>query len=96
MTQAHSVHGIAESLRPDLVLPFSGGTAGDDGRDTRHDPIDATSACLGGRAGLRLAICRNTVVTLSGSLTLDHRLQHGRITGLDTTVRLPLADNPAP
>ena len=48
-----------------------------------------------GTSALGLAICRKTVVTLSGSLTLNHRLQHGRITGLDTTVRLPLADNPA-
>jgi len=55
-----------------------------------------------GGAGLGLAICREIVASLGGSLSLDNRLQAGHITGLTTgltaSVRLPLAtvaDNPA-
>ena len=55
-----------------------------------------------GGAGLGLAICREIVASLGGSLSLDNRLQAGHITGLSTgltaSVRLPLAtvaDNPA-
>ena len=78
------------------MQPFSGGTAGSDGRDTGHDQIDASSARLGGRDGLGLAIRREIVLALGGSPTLHSRLQHGRIARPDATVRLPLADNPAP
>ena len=55
-----------------------------------------------GGAGLGLAICREIVASLGGSLSLDNRLQAGHIAGLTTgltaSVRLPLAkvaDNPA-
>lgn len=96
LTQAHSAPGIADSLRPGRVQPFSGGTAGGHGRDTGHDQIDASNAHLGGSDGLGRAIRREIVVTLGGSLTLHSRLQHGRIARPDATVRLPLADNPSP
>jgi two-component system sensor histidine kinase TctE len=51
-----------------------------------------------GGAGLGLAICREIVQSLGGSLSLDNRLQAGRVSGLTASVRLPLAavaDNPA-
>jgi len=73
--------GIADTLRPGLMQPFSGGTTGDCGRDSSHDSRDS-----GDDAGARLG----------GSLTLDNRLQLGRITGLDATAQLPLAHNAAP
>ena len=74
LTIADSGPGIADSLRPRLLQPFSGG----------HNP---------GGAGLGLAICQEIVQSLGGSLALDNRLAHGRIQGLDATVRLPVADN---
>ena len=96
LTMADSGPGIGDHLRPGLMQPFSGGSAGDDGHAIGHDRGHGANAHLGSSAGLGLAICREIVVTLGGSLTLDNRLQHGRIAGLNATVRLPLADNPAP
>ena len=32
---------------------------------------------------------------LGGTISLENRVAHGHIGGLDTTVRLPLAENPA-
>jgi two-component system, OmpR family, sensor histidine kinase TctE len=53
-------------------------------------PGDARSG-----SGLGLAICQEIVRALGGTLTLENREAHGRIAGLDATVRLPLADNGA-
>ncbi len=47
-----------------------------------HDP---------GGSGLGLAICREIVATLGGSISLDDRIQDGRVQGLDARVRLPLS-----
>jgi two-component system sensor histidine kinase TctE len=44
-------------------------------------------------SGLGLALCWEITAALSGSMSLDNRTppgQLGRVTGLDTTVRLPL------
>ncbi len=41
-------------------------------------------------SGLGLAICNEIVLVLGGTISLDNRVQHGVITGLDATVRLPL------
>jgi two-component system sensor histidine kinase TctE len=46
-----------------------------------------------GGSGLGLAICGEIVRSLDGSISLDDRTVGGRITGLDATVRMPLADN---
>ena len=46
-------------------------------------------------SGLGLAICQEIVSTLGGEIRLDNRSEQGHITGLDTVVSLPLADNPA-
>jgi two-component system sensor histidine kinase TctE len=46
-------------------------------------------------SGLGLAICHEIVRALGGTIGLDTRTEHGRVTGLDATVRLPLAQNPA-
>jgi two-component system sensor histidine kinase TctE len=46
-------------------------------------------------SGLGLAICHEIVHALRGTISLDNRVDHGRIRGLDATVRLPLADNVA-
>ena len=46
-------------------------------------------------SGLGLAICHEIVRALGGTISLDNREAHGRIEGLDTTVRLPLGENHA-
>ena len=50
---------------------------------------------VGQGSGLGLAICREIARTLEGSISLENRVLHGQVTGLDATVRLPLvqADN---
>ncbi len=53
-------------------------------------PGDARSG-----SGLGLAICHEIVRALGGTITLENRETHGRIDGLDATVRLPLAENKA-
>ncbi|WP_238323208.1 sensor histidine kinase [Acidovorax sp. JHL-9] len=46
-------------------------------------------------SGLGLAICREITDALQGRIALDNRLDQGRVAGLDATVRLPLAPQPA-
>jgi two-component system sensor histidine kinase TctE len=79
LTVADSGPGIAEALRPRLMQPFAA-----DG--------DGHGAGRPDGAGLGLAICQEIVQSLGGSLSLDNRVRQGRITGLDATVRLPLAE----
>lgn len=52
-------------------------------------PFSAGSVRSG--SGLGLAICREITSALGGTISLDNRVAHGRVTGLDATVRLPLA-----
>ena len=76
LTVADSGPGIAEALRPRLMQPFV---------------AEASANGRSGGAGLGLVICHEIVRSLGGSLSLANRLLHGRISGLDATVRLPLA-----
>jgi len=46
-------------------------------------------------SGLGLAICHEIVSALGGTIVLENRAAHGHIEGLDATVRLPQAENPA-
>ena len=41
-------------------------------------------------SGLGLAICKEIVQVFKGTITRENQLHHGRVTGLDATVRLPL------
>ena len=76
--------GISAVQRQRLFQPFSAGAG------------DAAGGLSGGSgSGLGLAICHEIVRALGGSITLDNREEQGRTVGLDATVRLPLADNPA-
>jgi len=87
---ADSGGGIPASLRPRLMQPFASG-----GNAGGTDG-----------AGLGLAICREIVQSMGGSISLENRLAKSangakhpaaaRVLGLDAVVRLPLADNPAP
>lgn len=56
-----------------------------------YQPFSAGNVQHG--SGLGLAICREIVRALDGSISLENRLDHGRVTGLDATVRLPLVQN---
>jgi two-component system sensor histidine kinase TctE len=44
-------------------------------------------------SGLGLAICQEIAHALGGTIVLENRADHGKIRGLDATVRLPLAEN---
>jgi two-component system sensor histidine kinase TctE len=41
-------------------------------------------------SGLGLAICREITEAMHGGISLENRVVHGRVTGLDATVRLPI------
>lgn len=69
--------GISPALRERLFQPFA--------TDHGAPPSSAGS-------GLGLAICQGIVQSIGGSIGLDNRLEHGRVSGLDATVRLPLAE----
>ncbi|MDO8385168.1 MAG: sensor histidine kinase N-terminal domain-containing protein [Polaromonas sp.] len=56
-----------------------------------YQPFSAGDVRQG--SGLGLAICREITQALGGSITLENREVHGRIAGLDATVRLPLVHN---
>jgi len=56
-----------------------------------YQPFSAGNARQG--SGLGLAICREIALALGGSIALENRLAHGRVMGLDATVRLPLVQN---
>jgi two-component system, OmpR family, sensor histidine kinase TctE len=73
---ADSGPGISDSLRERLFQPFA---------------TDHGARPSGAGSGLGLAICHGIVQSLGGGIELQNRVVHGRITGLDVTVRLPLA-----
>ncbi len=56
-----------------------------------YQPFSAGNVRHG--SGLGLAICREITQALGGSITLDNRVIHGMVVGLDATARLPLVQN---
>ena len=68
--------GISDHLRERLFQPFA---------------TDHGARPSGSGSGLGLAICHGIVQSLGGGIELQNRVVHGRVTGLDVTVRLPLA-----
>ncbi|WP_431095754.1 sensor histidine kinase [Polaromonas aquatica] len=52
-----------------------------------YQPFSAGNVRHG--SGLGLAICREITETMHGSISLENRVVHGRVVGLDATVRLP-------
>jgi two-component system sensor histidine kinase TctE len=83
LTVADAGPGLDAGQRERLFQPFAAGSAG------------AAGDALAAGSGLGLAICHEIVDSLGGTLSLDNRLSHGRVTGLDATVRLPLAPTTA-
>ncbi|AYQ30092.1 MULTISPECIES: sensor histidine kinase [unclassified Polaromonas] len=52
-----------------------------------YQPFSAGNVRHG--SGLGLAICREITEAMHGGISLENRVVHGRVTGLDATVRLP-------
>ena len=71
-----------------LTISDSGPGISNELRQRLFQPFSAGEARTG--SGLGLAICLEIVQTLRGSISLENRFEQGRITGLETTVRLPL------
>jgi two-component system sensor histidine kinase TctE len=90
---ALSVRVLADANSAALTIADSGPGIAEELRARLFQPFSAGDARSG--SGLGLAICREIVLALDGTIELDNRRVHGRVEGLDTTVRLPLAQNPA-
>jgi two-component system sensor histidine kinase TctE len=76
-----------------MVISDTGPGISSEIRTRLFQPFSAGEAQSG--SGLGLAICQEIVLALAGSISLDNRESDGRITGLDSTVRLPLGQNAA-
>jgi two-component system sensor histidine kinase TctE len=88
---ALSVHTAAGENAVALTIADSGPGINAELRTRLFQPFSAGDTHNG--SGLGLAICLEIVAALNGSISLDNREAHGRVEGLDTTVRLPLAEN---
>jgi two-component system sensor histidine kinase TctE len=88
-----SVRVIADANSVALTIADAGPGIPAELRARLFQPFSPGNARSG--SGLGLAICQEIVRALGGTITLENRETHGHIEGLDATVRLPLADNPA-
>ena len=86
-----SVRMVADTRAVALVITDSGPGITDELRGRLFQPFSAGDVRTG--SGLGLAICHEIVGALGGSVSLDNRVLHGHLEGLDTSVRLPLAQN---
>lgn len=96
----HCPHGGSLSVRVQcdgrsgsLTVSDSGPGIQGDLRARLYQPFSSGDVRSG--SGLGLAICHEIVVALGGTIALENRDEDGRCTGLDATVRLPLAENGA-
>lgn len=92
----HAPRGAALSVRVvaderSAALTVADGGPGIDAalRARLFQPFSAGDLRSG--SGLGLAICQEIARALGGSISLDNRERHGRVMGLDATVRVPLA-----
>ncbi len=89
------VHGrlqvrlLCDASHAALVISDDGPGISDELRKRLFQPFSAGQSHSG--SGLGLAICLEITHSLSGQIELVNRNAHGQITGLDSTVRLPLA-----
>ncbi|HSV35615.1 MAG TPA: sensor histidine kinase [Ramlibacter sp.] len=88
---ALSVTVVTDANAVALTIADSGPGIAAELRARLFQPFSAGNARSG--SGLGLAICHEIVRALGGTISLENRETHGRIEGLDTTVRLPLAEN---
>lgn len=83
-----SVHLHSDGRHAALVISDAGPGISQEQRERLFTPFAAGD--MRGGVGLGLAICREIVDALGGSITLDNRRSSGRTEGLDATVRLAL------
>jgi two-component system, OmpR family, sensor histidine kinase TctE len=88
-----SVRLVADANSAALTFADSGPGIAENLRARLFQPFSAGETR--GGSGLGLAICHEIVRALGGTISLENREAHGRIEGLDATVRLPLAENGA-
>ncbi|HMA08271.1 MAG TPA: sensor histidine kinase [Ramlibacter sp.] len=87
-----TVHVVKDPAWITLTLSDSGPGIAPELRNRLFQPFSGGNARTG--SGLGLAICHEIVSALGGTIALDNRASDGHVEGLDTTVRLPLAENP--
>ena len=83
-----SIRIVRDSTHAALTLTDSGPGIDAELAQRLYQPFSAGHVARG--SGLGLAICKEIVQVLGGTITLTNRVQHGVVTGLDATVRLPL------
>jgi two-component system, OmpR family, sensor histidine kinase TctE len=83
-----TVRIVRDSTHAALTLSDSGPGIDAELAARLFQPFSAGQVARG--SGLGLAICKEIVAVLKGTISLDNRVQHGVVTGLDATVRLPL------
>ena len=88
-----SVRLLADTRYLALTISDSGPGISAELEARLYQPFSAGNVRHG--SGLGLAICREITQALGGDITLENRDDHGRIAGLDATVRLPLVHNVA-
>jgi two-component system sensor histidine kinase TctE len=90
-TPAHgtlSVRVLADDRYAALTIADSGSGISPELRVRLFQPFASGDVRSG--SGLGLTLCQEIVVALGGTIGLDNRLDHGRVMGLDATVRLAL------
>ena len=83
-----TVRIVRDSTHAALTLSDSGPGIDTELAQRLFQPFSSGHVARG--SGLGLAICKEIVQVLKGTISLDNRVQHGLVAGLDATVRLPL------
>lgn len=88
-----SVQLVTDSHHAALTIADSGPGISSEQRQRLFQPFAAGDLRSG--SGLGLAICEDIVRSLGGSISLENRENHGRVSGLDAVVRIVLEQNRA-
>ena len=83
-----AVRIVRDATHAALTLSDSGPGIDAELAERLFQPFSSGNVARG--SGLGLAICKEIVQVLGGSITLENRVEHGLVTGLDCVVRLPL------
>jgi two-component system sensor histidine kinase TctE len=82
---------LSDERSATLLISDSGSGISPELRERLFQPFSSGEDRSG--SGLGLAICHEIVLALAGSLSLTNRENLGQVSGLDTSVCLPLAQN---